>query len=272
MNGSTISILAVSDEGILISHTSLTQLFIYSRKGFLFSIIPFAESLGDAIWTPRGNILCTILQMDSYTSNGVMLLSKESGKVIDKTEMLYPMAFSIFNNDTIYLTEGLTEKVFQSTDDGLTWHPLITSQNGWMCVRAIRVGNKFDFIFWMKEVSNDSKSRRLRMYKKKSDGTIKYKTINVFLGDGRKILTNNYSYIAYDGNMTIFLAEYGINAIHVFSVTGQYRCQLLSSNDLIEQPKILDVDRKNQLLFIGQTKAVVSVFKLTQPDGNGCWI
>ena len=60
----------------------------------------------------------------------------------------------------------------------------------------------------------------------------------------------------------IFLSDCNNNAVHVFSVNGQYHCQLLSSLHIKNKPSSQAVDKERQLLYVGQDNSVVGVFKL----------
>ena len=54
----------------------------------------------------------------------------------------------------------------------------------------------------------------------------------------------------------------------MWSVNGQYHCQLLSSHHIKNLPCRLAVDKERQLLYVGQDESVVGVFKLTYGEGG----
>ena len=101
---------------------------------------------------------------------------------------------------------------------------------------------------------------------RRSDGNVTWKDIKVATADGKQIKLNNIR-LSYDGNMNIFLINCDNQAVHVFSVSGQYHCQLLSSHHIKNKPWRLAVDKERQLLYVGQDKSVVGVFELKYGDG-----
>ena len=124
--------------------------------------------------------------------------------------------------------------------------------------------------FWTLEQS-DNDNCHLRVYsvdRRSPDDNVTWRDINVPTTDGKHINLSEYSSLSYDGNMNIFLSDYDNKAVHVLSVNGQYHCQLLSSHHFKNKPCRLAVDKQRQLLYVGQAKGVVGVFKLTYGDGG----
>jgi hypothetical protein len=53
-------------------------------------------------------------------------------------------------------------------------------------------------------------------------------------------------------------------AVHVWSVSGQYVCQLVSSQQLVSQPQRVAVDsQRGHVMYVGQRDGTVGVFELT---------
>ena len=78
------------------------------------------------------------------------------------------------------------------------------------------------------------------------------------------------SRLAYDGHQNIFTADFYKRAVHVWSVSGQYDCQLLSPDlHLNNTPECLAVDTSRDghvTLYVGQSLdlgSVVGVWTLT---------
>jgi hypothetical protein len=46
-----------------------------------------------------------------------------------------------------------------------------------------------------------------------------------------------YCKLAYDGHTNMFVTDFNNKAVHVWSVSGQYVCQLLSSQQLMNMPQ-----------------------------------
>ena len=265
--GEDVDTLSVFNDKLLVScSVYLFQLFIYSREGRHLSTITTNDNdeLIDATWTPRGNIVYT-----TYPSNKVVEMS-ESGKVINThTQMTSPRYLSVSSDDIIYLADSSTG-VYQSTDDGVSWSLVFKSTDGWHCEQVIKVTTDHSDDFWTLEYNRDSKNYHLRVYsvdRRRSDGNVTWRDINVTTTDGKHINLLSSS-LSYDGNMNIFLSDYDNKAVHVLSVNGQYHCQLLSSHHSENKPSRLAVDKERQLLYVGQDEGVLGVFKLTYGEGG----
>ena len=264
LKGEDVDILSVFNDKLLVSCDGRCQLFIYSCEGRHLSTITTIDMLFDATWTPRGNIVYT-----TYYSHKVVVMS-ESGKIITThTQMTSPHYLSVSSDDIIYLADSKTG-VYQSTDDGVSWSLVFKSTDGWHCRHVIKVTTDHSDDFWTRE-SSDNNNYHLRVYsvdRRRSDGNVTWRDINVPTTDGKHIDLSVYSRLSYDGNMNIFLTDYDNKAVHVLSVNGQYHCQLLSSHHFKNTPWRLAVDKERQLLYLGQWESVVGVFKLTYGEGG----
>ena len=260
-----INILSVFNDKLLVSGNGLSQLFIYSREGRYLSTITTNnnEWLVDATWTPRGNIVYT-----AWLRFRVVVMS-QSGKVVTThTQMTVPCDLSVSSDDIIYLADYRTG-VYQSTDDGLSWSLVFKSTDGRHCLRVIKVTTDHSDDFWTLEKS-DNYDYHLRVYsvdRRRSDGNVTWRDINVPTTDGKHIDLSS-SRLSYDGNMNIFLSDYHNKTVHVLSVNGQYHCQLLSSHHFKNIPLRLAVDKERQLLYVGQLGGVVGVFELIYGEGG----
>ena len=268
-----VDILSVFNDKLLVSYSGLSKLFIYSREGHRLSTITTNnnDKLWDATWTPRGNIVYTTCDSNNTTlySNKVVVMS-ESGEVITThNQMTDPRYLSVSSDDIIYLADYKTG-VYQSTDDGVSWSLVFKSTDKWHCRQVIKVTTDPSDDFWTLAQS-DNDSYHLRVYsvdRRRSDGNVTWRDINVTTTDGKHIDLSYNSSLSYDGNMNIFLSDCDDKAVHVLSVNGQYHCQLLSSHHFKNEPLRLAVDKERQLLYVGQGKRVVGVFKLTYGDGG----
>ena len=260
----SVNILSVFNDKLLVSCGVLSQLFIYSREGRHLSTITTNnnDTLWDATWTPRGNIVYT-------TFNYKVVVMSESGKVITTyTQMTVPRCLSVSSDNIIYLADYMTG-VYQSTDDGVSWSLVFKPTDGWHCKQVIKVTTDHSDDFWTLE-NSDNDNYHLRVYsenRRRSDGNVTWRDINVTTTDGKNINLSN-SRLSYDGNMNIFLNDLHNKAVHVLSVNGQYHCQLLSSHHIKNKPYRLAVDKERQLLYVGQDTGVVGVFKLTYGNGD----
>ena len=219
------------------------------------------DALCDASWTPRGDIVYT-----TYFTYKLVLISL-SGKVnITHTHMVSPRYFSIAD-DIIYLADSITG-VYQSIDGGLSWSLVFNSTSGWHCWHVIKVAidNREDF--WTVEENPPEDVRHLRVYSVNRNlvngkDIVTWRDIDTITTDGLRIQLYAHNSLSYDNNMNIFLSDWENKTVHVFSTNGQYRCQLLPSNNIRNNPYGLTIDRKHQILYVGQLNSIVGVFKLT---------
>ena len=261
---------------------TLPQLFIFRRDGMhLLTLSTTINSyrLLDAKWTPRGNIVFT-----TYDRKKVVIMSLSGDIIVVHSHLKYPYCLSVSSDGVIYLADFYTG-VYQSDDDGVRWSLVFKSAGGWHCRQVIKVSTSRGDDFWTIESKEEGTHwlYHLRVYsvdRRRSDGNVTWKDINVTTEDGKHIDLTNSS-LAYDGNMTIFLSviksTYTIgdtdnNAVYMLSVNGQYYNQLLSSNQLKNNPRRLTVDEQHQLLDVGQGRGIVGVFKLTYGncEHSGC--
>ena len=264
-----VKTLSVFDDKLLVSFSNLTQLFIYSREGRHLSTIPtnIEDWLMDVTWTPRGNIVFT-----TCITREVVVMSESSKVINTHKQMKNPGLISVSDDSVIYLADWQTG-VYQSSDDGASWGLVFNSTAGWHCWQVIKVSTDYSDDFWTLEAS-DNKNYHLRVYRRYTDGKMTWRDIDmtwrdidVPITDGKHIDLSG-SRLSYDGNMNIFLNESNNNAVHLLSMNGQYYCQLLSPHHLENKPYSLAVDNVRQLLYVGQEKGLVKVFKLTYGD-NG---
>ena len=297
LKGLVVDILSVFNDKLLVSCYGISQLFIYSREGRHLSTIKTNnnDQLRDAAWTPRGNIVyttyfpsdkvvvmsesgkvitthtqmtephCLSVSSDDIPSDKVVVMS-ESGKVITThTQMTEPHCLSVSSDDIIYLADSKTG-VYQSTDDGVSWSLVFKSTDGWHCFQTIKVTTDHSDDFWTLE--NYSNNYQLSVYsvdRRRSDGNVTWRDI-VPKTYGKHINLSYRSSLSYDGNMNIFLSDFDNKVVHKFSVNGQYHWQLLSSYRIMNMPRRLAVDKKRQLLYVGQWKGLVQVFELKYWD------
>ena len=264
-----VDILSVFNDKLLVGSEGHSQLFIYSREGRHLLTIAINDNdwLLDATWTPRGNIV--------YTTYGdkVVVIS-ESGEVsTPQTHIRGSQKFHVSSDDIIYLTAtdwhiGLG--VYQSTDNGVSWSLVFNIAGEWqLSTELIKVATDHVDEFWiLKRATSHSlltRYKNLFVYcrdKRRSDGTVTQRNISV----GEYVNLSSVS-LSYDGNMNIFLNDWSNEVVHVLSVNGQYHYPLLSSIQIKSCPWKLVVDKERQLLYIGENKGVVEVFKLTYGVG-----
>ena len=271
LKGKWINILSVFNDKLLVSRDGISRLFIYNREGHYLSTIALSndDQVRDASWTPRGNIVYTT------ASGSKVVVISESGEIITaNTQMTYAQNLSVSKDGVIYLIADRKTGVYQSTDDGASWSLVFKSTEGRHCLQAIKIASTdHSEDFWTLESIGDTflYTWYLRVYsvdKRCSDGNVTWKDIDLTISDDKQIHLSDNSSLSFDGNENIFLSDYFNKAIYVFSVNGQYRCQLLSSDHIKKEPCKLTIDKDRALLFVGQQQRVVGQFKLLYGKKN----
>ena len=276
-----LNILSVLNNKILVGFAGdITHLLVITESlDRSFIQINEDERPLDAIWTPHGNIACATIN-NADLSVKVVVMS-ESGKVIvTHNEMKNAGHFSVSNDEKIYFADSLTG-VYMSTDDGINWSIILKPPAEYSILQAIKVTSHNTDDYWLlsQEIGFEGQAflhivnrthtdgvseRNLIQFaegKIRSESNVTWKNINVATTDGTKIELLN-SMLVSDGNMNIFLNEFENQTIHVLLANGQYHCQLLSTLDTDEQMKRIALNRKRQLLYVGQTNGIVKVYKL----------
>ena len=267
--GKRVNILSVLNDKLLVGPICIPCLFVMSSDGCHLSTIRIDYSdyyrLFDATWTPRGNILYS-----SYNNNEeeVGVISMSEKVIIGRTRMKSPHRFSVSSDNVIYLADWETG-VYQSTDDGISWNEVFKPTDKRHCVEVIKVLSDHGEVFWCLE--SDSETFHLRVYSvdKKQDGTLNLSWVDIsdFMTDGKPIDFSLNSCLSYDGDTNVFLSDFDNKAVHVFSMNGQYRCQLLSSEHITNWSYKLAVDVQNDVLYVGQSEGMVKGFELKYVAG-----
>ena len=262
-----VDILSVFNDKLLVGSQGYSQLFIYSREGRYVSTFNIDDNgpVIDATWTPRGNIVYA-------TYNDKLVVMSELGKVsTTQTHLKSIQKLHVSSDDIIYLTTidwGISQGVYQSTDDGVSWSLVFNITDEFLFRKdLIKVATDHVDEFW---ILNRFDNYFLSVYckdKRRSDGNVTRRIITApLINVEHDDLLNGT--LSYDGNMNIFLSDMHNKAVHVLLTNGQYHRQLLSSHQIKANPCILVVDKERQLLYIGESKGLVEVFKLTYGDGG----
>ena len=271
LKGSPVIILSVFNNKLLVSYLSAKALWIInSKRGNLTKVTTLGnDKLCDAKWTPRGNIVYTTEKFQ------IVVMSKLNRRNATNTQFSCVKFISNSNDDTIYVAGCLTE-VYQSIDEGVSWS-LVFQLNAIQrifCFRIIKVtsGNTDDF--WKIDStfhSNDEYFLQVySIHKNHTASNVTVSNINVVTKDGTKVNLFGGN-LSYDGAENIFLSDPNNKtaAVHVISKSGQYRCQLLSSDHIKNRPYALAVDTTLRILYVGQTNSTISAYKLKySTEGN----
>lgn len=69
--------------------------------------------------------------------------------------------------------------------------------------------------------------------------------------------------LAYDGYTNVFVTDVYNKAVHMWTVSGQYVCQPVSSQQLVKEPQRVAVDSQlGHVLYVGQSDGTIGVFDL----------
>ena len=255
------------NENLLVGSSALSIFFICSREGSHLATINFSDRYlaVDATWTPRGNIIYTTTAL-----NVKMVLMSQSAEIIAIDEPTrFPRFVSVSNDEIIYLTDYNAD-VYQSTNEGVSWSLVFSSPDYYLIREVIKVTFENSDELWFLEEQKDEISH-LRAYstdRSLSKGDILWRYINVTTIDNKKINFSS-SRFSNDGNMNIFLNDKDGKTVQLLPVNGPHCCQLQPLNHHFEsEPHRVAVDKKRQLLYVGQMGGVIGVFKLTYGNGH----
>jgi hypothetical protein len=227
------------------------------------------DTVHDAVWTPRGSIVYT-----EYNRGKVVLLSR-SGDVIQQSNVSHASYFSVSTDGVIYLT-SLSEvpvltwlsRIYQSTDDGLTWSPMFNVSDEFWCYQVIKVSTDSNTdVLWTK--AWPAGNCLLRVY------TVDRRSSVGNIVTWHDLAPNRYSgsceegdKMAYGGHDTIFISDQYNAAINVWSVSGKYGRRLVSHPQFLRHSPRVAVDTQRHIMYVGCANGTVEVFELTLTNVN----
>ena len=263
--------MSVYDDAILVGHSLSTQL-----EDTLFTIISwdgkilakFAPrnfgTIVDASWISQNEILY-ILHLSDNGQTIMVTMSVLDGRIVGASSCSNVSSFCKFfvsNDGIIYFADDDKRGVYQSMDGGKSWSLVFNSTEGWHCFQVI-VHHKY--YFWTLERSSNYSYRLFRYNTAENvpKGNVKVTSVNITTPGGSAIQLSQFTSMAYDNYNHIFLSDYDNVAVHVFLVSGEYHCRLLSLKQLDSNPYKLTLDVVRRHLYVGYVGSKVSVFELT---------
>jgi hypothetical protein len=268
-NGREVNILSVSSEGQLLVGQSLDRHRLHVYSADCSRVTPLAtphnDTVYDAVWTPRGNIVYT-----EYYRGKVVTLS-QSGDVIQLTNVSHASYLSVSTDGVIYLTslsrpnKAWLSIVYQSTDDGLTWSHMFNISDDFWCNQVIKVStDRNTDVLWTKAMP--SGECRLRVYTVDRRSTAGNNVTWHYLAPSRYLSDNGSGdRLVYDGHDSIFVSDRFNIGIHTWSVSGKYDRQLVSRQQFVCPPAFIAVDTQRHIMYVVCAKGIglVEVFELT---------
>jgi hypothetical protein len=159
--------------------------------------------------------------------------------------------------------------VYQSTDDGESWSDMCKVADGWHCVQVIRVSSDSNTqIFWASEALQhaDNTKWRLRVYtvdKRQVGDSLTWRDVTLPSHVSVNLRNCKLAY-DYDGYTNMFVTDFNSKAVPLWTVSGQYVCQLVSPHQLVNIPQLLAADSQHgHVMYVGQDGGTVGVFELT---------
>lgn len=256
------------------------------------SVIPM---LADAIWTSNDNIVYIGSQHYMQNNFAVGAMTREGIELaynplnvgaISGMLSRYTDGTIYASNYNPYLHNVIGTRLFQSTDNGITWINTISAfEKGLgICWQAIRVtpGGELDTpdtdYFWTADSDYTGHNNSLSIH------TVSRQN-NASADDIHNVTRRNVSIpesvsgffggscrfvLAYDGFETIFATNAINHSVLTWSIDGYFICQLLSLSNYTPKPGLVEpgftiaVDSQNNMQYLGyRNSSIVSVFKLT---------
>ena len=252
MKNANVEILSLFEDKLLVSGSKLFFLLIISLEGRLLSTIETEnDSLFDASWTPRGNIVYTVWDEKK------LVVKSESGEIIViHHNIADPCYFSTSSEGIIYVADTNT-CLYQSKDDGISWNHVFSNTDGKLCALAIKITTNNVDDFWVLQSYNTF----LTVYslnRKHTPVTYTWNNVNV-----PSIIRNHIRAMVYDDKQNIFLSDSHREAVHIISVNSQHHSHILSSIITTNCSHGLAFDKKYKLLYVGQNNGLVEMFDLS---------
>ena len=262
-------LISAFNSTLVLSYVASKILLLYSWQGQNLTEISLESELRDVTWTLTGNIVCAV------ESHHIVRMS-----LFGKISFRFKIAgilnrFSLSNDGNIYITVRELG-VYQSTNDGITWTLLFQSANQWYCIESVKLTTKLSENFWITQYNKTKKDSlydsyigkqaRLRVYslsRSSFDSYFKWRDIQLPEKHCAHVDFSR-SKMSQDNFMNIFIGDQNNNAIHVVSVNGQYRCEVVTSFDINANSLLgLTVERDRRLLYVGLSNGVILVYNLT---------
>ena len=256
-----VSIASALFDKLLFSCYYSSNIFIFNWSYRHLSTITTSDgdTLFDVIWTPRGNILYT-------TYNNKIKTVSHFGKTIADNRIAQPRCLCASKDNIIYLIDG-KNSIYQSADDCVSWSFAFNLSESHTCWKAIRVLTEKNDNFWIIERIGPTFYLRVHSINRKPNDqlTLEHVTLPTKYYKSVDFISSSLS---HDDNSHIFLSDHNNKAIHVFSVSGQYRQQLLSSDNLMSSPSSLTMNKERNLLYVGQDNGTLSVLNCLTRQGS----
>ena len=270
LNGARANILSLYNNTLLVSCYMSKEMFVYDQEGHHLLTIGTRDNdlLCDAKWTSRCNIVYTTV-MDKK----VVVMSVSGALVSSYSQQAFAqfMYLSIASDGIIYIV-GKSVGLYQSEDEGKSWSNVIKFPADMFCELVIKVFTRFSIDFWILTGDNyfNYKLRMISMVKGCSSCNGTWRDINVASADGNNIKFDMLTSLSFDGIANVFLSDWHNKTVHVLTIDGEYLCQLLSSDQIKNNPCAMIANSTSRLLFTGQGNSTVEVFHLTFTDQLIC--
>ena len=253
-----VCFLSENHDKLLIGTCTKPQLQVFDNEGHYMSTVKVnGPHLAGALWSLNGNIVYAIKNRFNQVS-----AETESGDVVTRTIAGLPSGLSISNDGVILLSTD-TDGIYQSDDNGLTWHFLFILDSKARSVKVFKLPNVSEYNYWVLE-DLSLFANRLRVCKIVgiySTGCVQCikKSLPSICAD--KSNCPMKSSVLYLGNESLIFSQPQKNAVYLLSESGQYLSQLLSSKE-IESPYSMAMNNKHHHLYLGQKHGIVGVFEI----------
>ena len=263
MKNECVNILSFHEDKLLAGCAELNELFIYDldTESLLMTIkLPKScDKLCDAVWSFDCNIFCTC---DKQT---FLLLG---GEVIKVDSLIDPRC--LYVNQSHVLLADYVNGIFVWRREYKDWinSSVYNKNNGdyhpWQVLLIEGTENILytrNAVFLCVEFDSKKQCRLQKYVFSAYKGIEETKTI-ILKTNRNKILDVSKTSIAVDAYCGIFVADCTTNGVYLFSLDGEFKCQLLSDTDGLNRPCKIALYTERKLLYIGQQNGEVHVFQM----------
>jgi hypothetical protein len=291
-----INVVSIRNNQLLAGTMRDSRLFIYTVKGDFVASFSIPGKLFDAVWLESGRIVCTTcdsLRILLLSQSGAILrqmqLSRPRYITVCARNIIYIADFDwgVFRSDD----DGFNWRLLFALPDeanacqvvrvpadreGVYW--IVEFQHEHWQLREYQPSGTTDGInkSWHCNVTlsiskvnasaNGQKKRSSAAFSRRNSATSNgnhAKTVNGSRPNGKTVTTVDLlnCSMTYDGDVSMFVASFSDNEVHVFNTSGGYERRLLSADEGILTPCSLAVDKYRRQLCVGQ-RGEVLVYQL----------
>ena len=259
-----VSILSLHGENILLGTSGTNQLYLYCCDGGSFHTITTLSKVRDAVLI-RDQII--IYTTDTNKITRYIFQSKINYEC--KVEsVLQPCGISVDGDGGLYVADW-NNGIFYSHDDGITWTEFISSSDVSNCWRATYAKYSRELQVSVDGTANKQGILWTQQYDLVYISHVMTKQNELkatCLSASNVINTDNINVgsVIHAKDDYVFVSDRQNKQVHQFLMNGEHQGIILHPNECQDYPWSLAFDSCQSLLYVGDNKGKVNIFKLAE--------